>query len=151
MNTINPINNVSFNSRYLNLELMDKLPPRISEAIYKSEAVDNFLKAGKPKTLVDKIIDFFRKDEIIDIFHIVNKGESYDRYEQKESLSFYIKKGKCIEKTATLFAEQEGILRQDGSIPKPGEDPIFKAPLETAEDKLIKQIEKIKDFGKKFR
>ena len=56
-NTISPINNVSFNSRYLNIIRPESFPLKVHDAIYKSTSIENFLKEGAPKTLWEKFID----------------------------------------------------------------------------------------------
>ena len=69
---INPINNtsnISFNSRYLQINEPEKFPKKIYDAIYKSDGIEAFLKAGKPKSLIGKILDFFKADEILDVYY----------------------------------------------------------------------------------
>lgn len=149
MNTINNVNNVSFNSRYMNIKQLEDVPPRISEAILKNEAIDKFLKAGKPKTFWGKIIDFFKKDQILDVFHNTSKEAlNPDPYAQDEFV--YLAFGDKIYKgkSFTIRASQNGVKREAGSVPKPGEHYLYKPPIKTSEDKLIEEIEKIDDFEK---
>lgn len=158
MNTINPINNnTSFNSRYLNTQKAEKLPKEISDAIYKSDSIDEFLKEGKPKTFWDKFIDLFKKDEILDVEYLetVAKDSSgaikKDPFAKISFLIFRFTKSDGIVETAQLTTEQEGLRRQTGSIPKPNEHYLFKPPVETAEQKMAKAIENIKHFGSLFK
>lgn len=147
MNTINSVDNLSFSGRYLSIEHMEKIPPRISEAIYKSPAIDEFLRAGKPKTLWGKFIDLFKEDEMLDVYHTITKfAGNPDSHAQKETLSFEFDRKNYPKRTFKIRHFQKGILRQSGSIPKPNEDKLFKKPLVTSEDKIIKSIEEIKDF-----
>ncbi len=153
MNTINPINNnTSFNSRYLNTHKVEQLPKEISDAIYKSDSIDVFLKEGKPKTFWDKFIDFFKKSEILDVEYLetVAKDSSgaikKDPFSKISFLIFRFTKSDGVIKTVQLSTEQEGLRRQAGSIPKPNEHHLFRPPLETAEQKMAKAIENIKNF-----
>ena len=159
MNTINPVSSVSFNARYVDVQSLDKIPTRIKYAILKSSAVDNFIEAGKPKNYWQWFLDLFKKNEILKISHRIEKGEKqfdsyahdelatyvkcYDPYAQEEIISFSLKKGKRQIKSGELRAYQRGIRRQTGSIPKPNENSMYKPPQETAEDKLVKQIENL--------
>lgn len=144
-NTINNISNTSFNSRYIDVKKLDKLPPQIKEAVLKSPAMDEFIKAGKPKTLWGKFVDLFKKDEVLEIFHNVKKEQNNpDIYAQDELLIFSLKPDEyCL----ILPQSQKGIMRKGGSIPKLNEHPLFKKPEVTATDKLVKDIENIKDFN----
>ena len=159
MNTINPINNISFNARYLDMKHMEQLPPKISEAIYKNASIDEFIQAGKPKTLLGKIIDLFCKDKFIKVYYNIEKSVDdeiedpltkkmkkhfpKDPHAQKESVDIVYGCGNHIEKIATLNASQEGEFRKPGVIPKPGEHPLYKEPAVKAIDILV---EKIKNF-----
>lgn len=152
MNTINPVNNVSFNSRFISVKSLDKLPPRIKEAILKNDAIDEFIKAGEPKTFMQKIINFFTKDEGLYVRHYkVQNQHLIDPYSHQEILSFSFGKNIQNSKIGELRAEQKGWLRSAGSVPKPGENSIFTPPKATAEDKLIQLIERIKDFNSILR
>lgn len=148
MNTINPVNNVSFNSRYISVKSLDKLPPRIKEAILKNDAIDKFIKAGEPKTFMEKVINFFTRDEGLYIRHYTTpNAHVIDPYSHAEVVYFSFGKDAYNSKIGELRAEQKGWLRPVGSIPKPGENSIFIKPKTTAEDKLVQMIENIKDFG----
>jgi len=144
-NTINSVNNISFNARYIDMKKLDKLPPQIKEAILKSPAMDEFIKAGNPKTLWGKFVDLFKKDEVLEIFHCVKKErKNPDIYAQDELLIFSLKpKEYCL----IMPQSQKGIMRKSGSIPKPNEHPLFTKPEVTATEKLVKDIENIKDFN----
>ena len=144
MNTINPVNNVSFGGRYLNLNKMENLPTNVYQAILKNQSIDTFLKEGKPKTLIAKILDMFRKDEMIEADYF--ESELTDSYAKTCKLTFVYRKRDGSFKIAPLSTEQQGIRRQSGSIPKPNEHYLYKPPFITAEEKLAKEIENIKDF-----
>ena len=156
MNTINPINSVSFNSRFLNTQKAEKLPKEISDAIYKNASIDEFLKEGKPKTLWEKFADLFKRDEILDVKYretLVKDSSGKikkDPFSKVCYLTFRLIKSNGTVKYAHVSTEQEGIRRQAGSIPKPNEHHLFKPPVETAEQKIAKIIENIKDFGSYF-
>lgn len=145
-NTINSANNVSFNSRYLYLNSPEKFPQIVKDAIYKSDAIDEFLRAGQPKTFWEKLVDLFRKNEILDVYFIKNEKESSDPHTWGETVYFSFKKGKDQIKTAFFSEPQKGELRPAGVIPKPGEHRLLKAPKVTASEKLAKKIDGIKDF-----
>ena len=144
-NTINSVSNISFNARYIDMKKLDKLPPQIKEAILKSPAMDEFIKAGNPKTLWGKFVDLFKKDEVLEIFHSVKKERNNpDIYAQDELLIFSLKPD---EYSFVIPKSQKGIMRKSGSIPKPNENPLFKKPEVTATEKLVNEIGNIKDFS----
>jgi len=146
-NTINNINNVSFNARCINVYTLEKLPPRISQAILKNPAIDEFIKAGQPKTIWGKIVDLFKKDEILDVYHrVIKDSKSRDRYAQDEILNFAFCKGEDKERFFEIRVSQEGVLRKSGSVAKPNEDYLYKAPDITATEQLARNIEEIKNF-----
>lgn len=147
-NTINNVSNVSFNARYIDVNLLDKVPMRIKEAILKSPAIDEFIKAGEPKTFWGKVMDFFKRDEVLEVRHVVSKLEKVaDPYNQYESLNFAFGKGIYKQKSFSIRTSQQGVLRPVGSVAKMGEHPLFKEPKDTATEKLARSIENIKDFG----
>ncbi len=163
-NTVNNTNNVSFNARYLKIINSKKLPQRISDAIYKSDAVYEFLKAGKPKTLWGKFIDLFRKDEALEIKYEILKVQEHSNYDKKTfierlqdpyqkvgKVTFTYKQRNGEEKTFELVAEQSGRKRQKGSIPKPNENYAYKPPVESSESKLEKQINTLKKLDNFFQ
>jgi hypothetical protein len=146
MNTINPVeNNITFNSRYLNVNKMENLPPRIYDAVLKNQAIDEYIKAGEPKTLLGKIINLFRSDEAITVTHDIIKTQTRKKFSFGEILYFYLEKKGKRPKIGELLAWQTGEMRKPGSVPKIGENPLFKAPANTAENQLIQQLEKLKD------
>ena len=148
-NTINNVSNISFNARYLNLKQLENVPPRISEAILKNEAIDKFLKEGKPKTLWEKFIDLFKKDQMLDVYHnTATEAKHPDPYAKDEFVYFGFGDSCYKDKSFTIRTSQNGIKREAGSIPKPGEHYLYKPPVKTSEDKLIEEIEKIDNFGK---
>ena len=143
-NTINAMNNISFNARYLRLTSKTaEFPQKISDAIYKNDAIDEFLKAGQPKTFWEKIKDMFRKDEFLNISYEETRNSKIDIYAKSESIIFSFG-----DKRYPLRADQKGIKREFGSIPKRGENLYFKAPAETSTDKLVKLIEELKNLDK---
>ena len=143
-NTINNVNNVAFNSRYINVDYLEKVPPRIKEAILKSPAIDEFVAAGKPKTLFGKILVFFKKDEVIEVTHNVRKEcNNPDIYAQDEFVIFSLRPSN---RSFSLHEFQKGVARKAGSVPKLGEHPRLKQPEITSTEKLARAIEKIKDF-----
>ena len=144
--SVNSTNNISFSARYLRINNQEAIPQRICDAIYKSDAIDEFLKAGKPKTILGKIKDFFRKNEFLEVYYGHQNLSSYDPYAIKETVLFNLTKGKT-NRQWSIIELQEGIKREFGNIAKSGENPIYKAPKETATDKIVKSIEKIKDLN----
>ena len=159
-NTINGYSNISFGSRYLQVKQPNAFPKNVYNAIYKSDGIEEFLNAGKPKTLWGKFKALFQKNEILEVYY--GKGKmsehnfraqkeqqekisEYDPYALKEWVNFIFKKGDT-RKFFNIEEFQTGIRRKAGSIPKPGENHTFKKPLVTAEDKLVKSIEDIKDL-----
>ena len=156
-NTIDNVNNISFNSRYLNVKSLEKLPPRISDAILKNEAIDEFIKAGQPKRFIGKVLDLFKWNEKIDVVLETAKipfpvehpvlEKLQDPYQKVETLIFKLTKRSIVRKTGKLSAEQSGIKRQAGSIPKPNEHYEYKPPIISAEDKLVAQVMGIRDFA----
>jgi len=155
-NTINSINNVSFNSRYLKIVNPEKFPKRLYDAIYKCDAIDEFIQAGKPKTLLGKIADLLKKSKPLEIRYEISKIKNcesnqvkeklQDPYQQVESIIFEYDKKFNSKRTFPLTAEQSGIKRRPGSIPKPNEHYRFIPPVETSESKLEKQIENLKNI-----
>lgn len=163
-NSINSLSSVSFNSRYLNIKNPEDMPRQIYDTIYKSDAVDKFLKAGKPKTFIDKILNLFRRDEILNIEYVTLNGENTAKEGkqkiQKENLNDPYKKicnlifkfrnhGK--EEQFVLSGSQEGIRRQAGSIPRPGEDYRYRPPQRTAEDKLLELVKNIDNIAEDLK
>jgi len=148
-NTINAYsnNNVSFNSRYLQINKQEEIPQRICDAIYKSDAVEKFLAEGKPKTLLGKFLDLFKRNEILNVSYETKKISKFDPYAIKETIIFTLEKGRFQKLFRPLDAIQTGIRRQMGCIPKEGEHLVFKAPAETSTERLAKQIEDIKDLN----
>lgn len=143
-NTINAMDNISFNARYLRLTSKTaEFPQKISDAIYKNDAIDEFLKAGQPKTFWEKLKDLFRKDEFLNIFYETKNNSSIDTYAKSESITFSFR-----DKRYPLRASQEGIKRNFGSIPKKGGNLYYKAPTETSTDKLVKLIEELENLDK---
>ena len=153
MNSIK-VDSVSFSSRYLNIKNPEAFPQRVYDAIYKSEGIDEFLHKGKPQTLWEKITDIFKRDEVLtvtykpDSLRILKKitGDPYAKAEEvefvfgrKDSLMSDLRKGK-------VRAEQHGVKRKQGSVPKQGEHHMYKKPEETVDMKLAKEIENIKDL-----
>lgn len=158
-NTINNVNSVSFNARYLNIVRPERIPEEIRNAIFKSDAVDEFITAGKPKTILGKFIDLFRKDEPLNVKYIVSKikiDETQNRisllerlkdpYQKVESIIFEYNQRNGVIRTCELSTEQSGTKRSFGSIPKRNENYAYKPPIETADDKMVRQIEKLKDL-----
>ena len=157
-NTINNLNNISFNARYVNFVNKENMPGKVYDAILKNDAIDEFIAKGKPKTILGKIIDLFRKDESLDISYSISKsidllpdGRSMvehltDPYNKKVEVLFKFNKRNGDELIFPLSAEQSGIRRKQGSIPKPGEHHAYKPPLETAEDMLVKKINEMKEL-----
>lgn len=145
-NRINNSGSVSFNARYLKFVKKEQIPKPIVEAITKNGIIDEFIKAGKPKTLWGKFKDLFNKNEILDVRYEVRQKNQYDPYSKKESILFSFGKGKNRTRFTAIKASQEGIRRQEGEIPKIGESPFYKAPKETSTEKIVKQIENIKDM-----
>ena len=170
-NTVNNISNPSFNARYLRIKNPERIPQNILDAIYKSDAIDNFLIAGKPKTIWGKIIDIFRTNEFLDINYEVSKikfpvdCESskynslaartiYDRlrdpYQKVTTLIFKVTKG-IKERKFELYTEQCGVKRQAGSVPKKGEHYLYKPPLMKSEEELAKKVQELKDIDTLLR
>ena len=145
-NTINSVNNLTFNSRYLRLN--GEIPERISDAIYKNSSIEEFINSGKPKTLWEKFVNIFKKDEFVDVYYGTRKTNANDIYERTEFVTFKYKKGT---QPAYFEEKQKGMRRPAGIIRKPGEDPVFKPPMVTATEKLANAISNIKDFGRLIR
>lgn len=148
-NTINAMNNISFNARYLRLTSKTaEFPQKISDAIYKNDAIDEFLKAGRPKTFWGKIKDFFSKEECLDITYEVEKTSKTDPFARNESILFSFPKKKGGERYLFFETSQKGIKREFGTIPKEGENPFYKEPYKTATDVLAANIEGIENLDK---
>ncbi len=153
MNSIK-IDSISFNSRYLNVKNPEAMPQRIYDAIYKSDGIDEFLRAGKPKTFWNKVADIFKKDEELtvsykpDSLRILKKitGDPYAK--QEEVIFTFGKKDALITdiKTYPVKAEQCGIKRKEGSVAQPGEHYLYKKPEVTVDMLLAEKIEGIKDL-----
>lgn len=151
-NRINGFNSTSFKARYLNVVEPEKFPKKVYEAIYKSDAIEEFLKQGQPKTLLEKFIDLFRKNEILDVYYESFKTSKYDTFESTDTIHFTLRRGKNRSRVlSSPPMHQQGVRRPMGSIPKPGENPYFKEPLEYAADKIVKWLDKIKDFDKSLK
>lgn len=148
INSINDTNNISFSARYLKINKPENFPDKIHDAICKSEAIDTFLKEGTPKSLIGKILDFFKADEILDVYYRTQKTSKFDKFAQNDTVTFEFGKKNKKYRFLTLGNVQNGIRRRAGSVPKAGEDLLFVAPKETSEDILAKAIEDIKDFDK---
>ena len=166
-NTVNSISNTSFNARYLRIKNPEQIPQNVRDAIYKSDAIDKFLMAGKPKTIWGKIIDIFRKNEFLDINYEVSKikfpvdckSSKYnssicdrlrDPYQKVTTLIFKVTKG-IKERKFELYTEQCGVKRQAGSVPKKGEHYLYKPPLMKSEEELAKKVEELKDIDTLLR
>ena len=156
-NTINGINNITFNARYVEFRKSEKIPEKIKDAIYKSNAVDEFINAGKPKTIWEKLVSLFKKDEALEVTYIetivplpkkhIPKELLHDPYAKACNLLFLFKGKDGFYKQFPISSEQVGIRRQAGSVPKLGEHHTYKPPIETAEDKLVKKIEELTDLN----
>ena len=153
---ISKVDSTMFGARYLNVDSVDKLPTKVSDAIYKCDAIDEFLKAGKPKTFWNKLKDLFRKDEILEVSYaesivpfpkrVIPKELLNDPYVKACNLLFTFRQRNGSIKKLPLASQQVGVKRQAGSVPKEGEHYAYKPPLISAEANLIKQIEDLKDF-----
>lgn len=144
-NRINFSNNIVFCSRYLVVKNPEQFPQQVYEAIYKNDAIDSFLHA-KPKKLLGKFIDFFRKNGILNVEFISKSTNKYDPYSKTDIVDFTYKRGKKINKHFSLSASQKGVKRPSETIPKLGEHHTYKAPAETTEVELAKQIDAITDI-----
>ena len=138
-------NSVAFKSRLLKIN-RNGMPDRIYDAICNSTAIDKFIKDSKPKTLWGKLIDFFRKNEILDISYSVHKGAKFDKYAKSETVQFDLIKGNDIIRSYPIHRKQAGSLRPFGVIAKDGEDTLYKAPRITSEEQIIKTLNEIKDL-----
>ena len=148
-NTINCCRyNSTFSSRYLNIHNSEKIPQKILDAIYKNDSIEEFLNAGKPKTLLGKFMNLFRKNEFLDVYYDSQKEENIDPYSIKATVHFFFGKNGKTKRFLPLDAFQFGVNRLDHSIPRDGEDVFYKKPLETVEDKLARQIDEIKDINR---
>ena len=156
-NTINNFNSTVFGARYLCVkDGANKIPEKVYDAIYKSDAVDKFITAGRPRTLWGRIVDIFKKDEMLSVSYAesvvplpqkdIPKDKLNDPYAKTCNLLFTFHKRNGAVRKLPLSAQQEGIKRQAGSVPRPGEHHMYKPPFESAEEKLVKQIEGLKDL-----
>ena len=167
-NTINSYNsNTAFGARYIQFNNPEQMPKKVYEAILKNDAIESFLNEGKPKTLVGKFADLFRSAEVLYVdyeadlfskykenFKEISKDNSLDPYIRRDKLIFTFGKENSFvadRKHCDFIGFQQGIRRQAGSIPKPGEHHAYKPPVKTAEDKIAEQVNNIKDFGSKLK
>lgn len=153
---VNNTSNVAFHSRCLKIVNPEKFPQRLYDAIYKADAIDEFIQAGKPKTIIGKIADMFKKVKTLEVRYEISKIKDCennqvkeklrDPHQQVESIIFEYDKKFNSKRTFRLTAEQSGTKRRPGSIPKPNEHYRYIPPIETAESKLEKQIENLRDI-----
>ena len=83
---VNNRNNISFNSRYLRIIEPEKFPKEILTSIKANKSLDEFIKEGQPKNLLEKVKDLFKKDEYIGVY-FNRYGDEADPYVQ-EALTF---------------------------------------------------------------
>ena len=147
--------NVAFCARYIKFNNAEKMPKKVYEAVLKNDAVEEFLNEGKPKTLFDKLLDLFKRDDVLfvdyeaDVFSKFKEAKN-EPYMRKDKLTFSFGKENSPmvdRKTCPITGFQRGIKRQPGSIPKPGEHYAYKPPVRTAEDSIAEQVNDIKDLG----
>lgn len=154
-NTISQYRSPVFTSRYIDGRKLNNLPPKIREAVCKSDTVENFIAEGKPKNLLEWFIDLFKKGEELQIDYVLLDNEKIknlsmekgDIYHAVADVVFSLKKGADTVKRFTLPAIQNGIKRKPGSVPKPNEHYAYKPPTETVEDILAKKIGQIDDLN----
>jgi len=149
-NTINNVSNVNFNSRYLRINDAKEMPARIYETLQQNSALTTFIDAGKPKTMFQKFLDLFKKDEFLDVYYLKCENSKSDPYDITEILNFTFGKNKGNKRFFQIKKSQVGMERQQGSIPKPGEHYKYKPPIKTSENQIIEEIQKIEDFDKEL-
>ena len=155
-NTIQPYSaNMAFDARYIKFNNEEKIPKKVYEAILKNDAIEDFLNEGKQKTLMGKLLDLFKRDDVLFVDYEANSFSKFkevkkDPYMRRDKLIFSFGKEKSAmvdRKTCQITGFQQGIKRQPGSIPKPGEHYAYKPPVQTAEDSIAEQVNDIKYLG----
>ena len=76
---INNSNNISFNSRYLKIIEPEKFPKELLTSIKANKSLDEFIKEGQPKNILEKLKDLFKKDEYIGVY-FNRYGDKTDPY-----------------------------------------------------------------------
>ena len=126
---IDACNNLSFNSRFLRIPYPEQFPKEVLSAVKSNNAIDEFIKAGTPKTFIGKIIDLFKDKECLEVYYFFDKSYSL------ASLSFQLG---FLRKNKSLFCKHQLDIR--GVVDK-------NQPPTTAVPRIIKALNNIKDFN----
>ena len=148
-NTINTsFNNTSFNGRFLVIpEVYEKrimFPRKIKKAIYKNEAIRDFISAGNPsspRTFWEKFKDLFKRDEVLEV--------SYDTNYSALSDSVIFKFGKKGRKKVRTYkmSVDENIIKNLPDYNKNKSVKQYESRHDIIVDLFAKEVEKIKDFA----
>lgn len=139
-------NNIPFNSRHLEFDKTKEFPLELKKAIYSNKSIKDFIRSGKPKTRLEKFLDFFKKDRFLNIRYVTFKKSKVDPYSRTDMIFFSYGTKEKKYKFLELKSSQNGIKRPYNDIAKSGEDLIYKSPNEKSIDKLVKLIQSITDF-----
>ena len=159
-NTINATrNDVNFRGRYIHFHEPSEIPNVIKDAILKSDAVDQFIKADQKKSLWKKFLDLFRNDEVLEIRYTSEQLKNYksnrDPYALHNELSFRF--GRNLKdipsriRSYKIEAVQHGVYTNKlgiGRILRHGENPYYNKPAVTADEQIARSIENISDLDK---
>ena len=129
-------NNISFSSRYINIHKPETFPDKLLKSIENNTALDEFIHEGEPKTLWEKVKNFFKRDEYLDLY--------YDKYTEGNSCfvpadEFIIDMGKYFKNN--VWRSEKGLRIRAALLPQ---------KTKTPEERIIKEFESIKDFNEKL-
>ena len=146
----NNYNNINFNARYLRIHNYGEktIPQRVYDAIYKNQAIENFLNEGKPTTFLQKVSDLFRRNKYLDVYYESINHNPADEFHKTEIIHFLYDISSLRAKIGNRYGYAEGIRRPVGIIPKPGDNKLFIKPAKTSEDNLVEKINEIDDLNK---
>ena len=109
VNIDNRNNNIAFSSRYIKFLNPEKFPKEILTAVKTNKSLYEFISESKPKTLLEKFKDLFRKDECIEV--------AFNRYTEEgpyaeEVLSFHLGE---LRKNGSLFCTNSFVINANTS------------------------------------
>lgn len=130
------VQSVNFCSRRIEIRKSESFPEKILNSIKNNKALDEFVKKGQPKTFWEKIADFFKAEEYVNIYYDKCRTQPY-YFPEELTIDFGVRSEK------KAWRSIRGIrIRAD----KKPEDSSKKQ--ETQEERILKKFESITDFDK---
>jgi hypothetical protein len=127
-------NCVPFNSRHIEIHHSETFPKQLLNSIKNNKPLDEFVRAGNPKTFWEKFKNLFQKEEYIDFY--------YDTYPVKSSVQ-----AEELVMDMSKYSKKNGWLSLGGLRIKANSKPSN--PI-TPTERILKEFESIKDFKQKL-